>query len=224
MSRTLPTIIAIAAIAGLIPFPGAPLVSEAADAHQEPAALLPTPLDPDQFAGLLDHSPFTRDLDPSETIRLTGVAMINGEQVATVRDQKRGKNYVISGKPNQEGWKMVEVDHHIELEKVSATISVNGGEVVTLKFDEKQLHPEVKAKGVDAIQASEKNARRPPPTNEEKRKFGEQVRGRMSKMSDAQKKRVGQIMQEKMKANPKLSDHQKGEVFVKILDHVESGK
>ena len=119
---------------------------------------------------------------------------------------------------------MVEVDHHIELEKVSATISVNGGEVVTLKFDEKQLHPEVKAKGVDAIQASEKNARRPPPTNEEKRKFGEQVRGRMSKMSDAQKKRVGQIMQEKMKANPKLSDHQKGEVFVKILDHVESGK
>ena len=46
----------------------------------------------------------------------------------------------------------------------------------------------------------------------------------MSKMSDAQKKRVGQIMHEKMKANPNLTDRQKGEVFVKILDHVESEK
>ncbi|MDF1859176.1 MAG: hypothetical protein P1U87_03110 [Verrucomicrobiales bacterium] len=224
MSRILPTLNVTAAIAGLMLLPTAPLASEAAEAPQEPASLLPTPVEPDQFAGLLDHSPFTRVLDLSETIRLTGVAVINGEQVATVRDREKGKSYVISGQPNKEGWKMVEVDPHIDLEKVSATISVNGGELVTLQFDEKQLHPEAKAKGIDGIQASEKNARRPPPTQEEKRKFGEWVRGRMSKMSDAQKKRVGQIMQEKMKANPKLTDRQKGEIFVKILDHVELEK
>jgi len=185
---------------------------------------LPVPLDETEFDALREHPPFTRVLDPSESIRLTGVAIINGEQVVTVRDRDQKKSFVISGEPNGEGWKMVKVESADELEQVTATIALNGGELVTLHFDDKQLNPTPKAKGIDAIRASEKNARRPPPTDQEKRKFGEWVRGRMSKMSDAQKKRVGQIMQDKMKANPKLSDHQKGEIFVKILDYVESEK
>lgn len=184
---------------------------------------LPESLTETQFDALREHPPFTRVLDFSETIRLTGVATINGEQVATVRDRTKDKSYVISGKPNDDGWKMVKVESTNELDKLTATISVAGGEEITLQFDGKQLNPEPK-KGIAAIRASAANARKPPPTDEEKQKFGEWVRGRMSKMSDAQKKRVGQIMHEKMKANPKLTDRQKGEIFVKILDHVESEK
>lgn len=201
------------------------LVSEDSDTPQSPGSLLPTPIDSDQFAGLLEHSPFTRVLDFSETIRLTGVAMINGRQVATVHDRAKRKSYVVSGETNKVGWKMVEVETHADPSKVSATISVNGGELVTLQFDEKQLHPEQSvAASKPGSKASSTPDKRPPPTKDERRKFGEKVRSRMSKMSDEQKKRVGQIMQEKMKGNPKLSDRQKGEVFVKILDHVDSGK
>ena len=46
----------------------------------------------------------------------------------------------------------------------------------------------------------------------------------MAKMSDDQKKEAGKIMGEKMKENPNLSDRQKGEVFISILDHVQGGK
>jgi len=213
------------AMIALALFPPLLLVSEDRDTPHPPGSLLPTPVNSNQFAGLLEHSPFTRILDLSETLRLTGVAMINGNQVATVHDRAKGKSYVVSGEPNKAGWKMVEVATHAEPSKVSATISVNGGELVTLQFDEKQLHPEQSpAASKSSIKVSSGPDKRPPPTKDERRKFGEWVRDRMSKMSDDQKKRVGQIMQEKMKGNPKLSDRQKGDVFVKILDHVDPGK
>jgi hypothetical protein len=185
---------------------------------------IPTVLSESQFEALREHSPFTRVLDFSETLRLTGIAMIDGEQVATVRDRTKEKSYVISSQTNENGWKMVGVESSVDLKKSSATISVNGGEHVTVQFDEKQLHPEQNVKGTKSIKVSKGPDRRPPSTHEERRKFGEWIRGRMSKMSEDQRKRVGEIMREKMKANPKLSDRQKGEVFVKILDHVESGK
>lgn len=183
---------------------------------------LPTALSETQFDSLQEHSPFTRILNFEERIHLTGIAVIDGEQVATVHDKKREKSFVISGKPNEDGWKMVQVDPNKDLEKVSATIAVYGGEQVTLQFDEKQLRPAQRS--IPQIKASPGLENKPPPTQEERRKFGEWVRGRMSRMSDEQKKKVGQIMQEKMKANPNLTDRQKGSIFVQVLDYVESGK
>ncbi len=185
--------------------------------------ITPSPVAANQYAALLENPPFTRTLDFSESIQLTGLAVIDGKQVATVRNRKDKKSYVISTTPNEDGWKMMEVEKNADLEKVSATIAVTGGELVTLHFDESQLKPG-DGKSPNGLKAPQGPDNRSRPTDEEKRKFGEWVRGRMSKMSDEQKKRVGKIMQEKMKANPKLSDRQKGEVFVKILDHVESGK
>jgi len=185
---------------------------------------LPEKIDEQQFTALKEQSPFTRVLDFAETVRLTGIAIIDGEQVATVRDRQKGDSYVISGKANDQGWKMVGVDSNTDLAEVAATFSVNGGEEITLQFDEKQLNPVPSPKGTRSIQVNRDLARKPPPTQEERKKFGEWVRNRMSKMSDEQKKRVGQIMQEKMKANQNLTDRQKGDIFVKILDYVESGK
>lgn len=207
-------------LTGFLLSPATPLLSGTIEGGPDSASVLPAPVGPNLFTDLREHSPFTRVLDFSESIRLTGVAMIDGEQVATVHDREKGKSYVISGEPNKEGWKMVEVESNADLANVSATISVAGGELVTVQFDAEQLHPEQRA----AIKATNASKGKPPPSDEEKRKFGEFVRGRMSKMSEQQRKRVGQIMQEKMKANPKLSDRQKGEIFVKILDYVDSGK
>lgn len=184
----------------------------------------PESVEKQQFAELTEHSPFTRVLDFSETVRLTGIAVIDGEQVATVHDREKGTSYVISGKPNDQGWKMVGVDSNTDLAEVVATFSVNGGKEIALQFDDKQLNPVPSPKGTRSIQVNRDLVRKPPPTQEERRKFGEWVRGRMSKMSDEQKKRVGQIMQEKMKANPNLTDRQKGDIFVKVLDYVDSGK
>jgi len=181
---------------------------------------LPGSIEPDSFTDLLENSPFTRVLDFSESLQLTGIAVIDGEQVATVHDREKGRSFVVSTEPNENGWKMVEIDSNADLENVTASFSVNGGEVVTVQFGDEQLNPT----GTSSITATNKSKGKPPPTKEEIRKFGGWVRERMSKMTDDQKKQVGQIMQEKMKANPKLTDRQKGEIFVKVLDYVDSGK
>ncbi|MEM9017997.1 MAG: hypothetical protein AAGC68_13365, partial [Verrucomicrobiota bacterium] len=168
---------------------------------------LPTPIADSQFDSLRHQSPFTRILDFSEAIQLTGIAVINGEQVATIRDHRNNESIVISSRPNDKGWKMVGVESSQDLDKVIATIAVNGDELVSVQFDESQLQPNpTEKRAKDKIEIPSGKDRRPLPSDKEKREFGDWVRGRMSKMSEEQRKRVGQIMQEKMKANPDLSD------------------
>ena len=93
--------------------------------------------------------------------------------------------------------------------------------MVTLQFDPQQWRP--KPRQSDGVEIPKGKEWRPKPTDEEKRKWGEWARKRMSKLSEDQRKQVGNIMKEKMEANPQLSDRQKGEVFVQILEYVEKG-
>lgn len=183
-------------------------------------SVLPQPLAENQFEELLERSPFTRILDPSETFQLTGVALIDGKQVATMLNRKTEKRFLLSETPNTDGWKMVEVNQNPDPAKVSATFSLHEGEVVTLKYREEQLNP---GQG-KSLKTPRGPDRRPLPTEDEKRKFGDWVKKRMGQFSDKQKRRVGEMMREKMKANPNLSDRQKGEVFVQILDYVEKNE
>lgn len=185
---------------------------------------LPGPVADTQFDSLKARSPFTRVLNLSETLQLTGLAVIDGEEVATIEDRRQGKRFTISGEANEDGWKMVSAESSEDLGKVSATISVYGEEVVTLTYAETQLRPETQFSGKSQIKIPQGPDRRSLPTDKEKRDFGNWVRSRMSKMSEDQRKRVGQLMQEKMKANPNLTDRQKGEVFVQILDFVDPNK
>lgn len=199
-------------------------VSESIVASGQDEFQLPTPVEASQFDSLKSRSPFTRVLDLSETLQLTGLAVIEGEQVATIEDRRKGKRFTISGEANEEGWKMVSAESSEDLGKVSATISVYGDEVVTLTYAESQLRPEVQFSGRSQIKIPSGPDKRPLPTEKEKRDFGNWVRSRMGKMSEDQRKRVGQLMQEKMKNNPGLTDRQKGEVFVQILDFVDPQK
>ena len=186
---------------------------------QEPAAYTPEPVGPDDFANLSESSPFTRPLNLADTLILAGLVNINGRPVATLIDEETKEVHLVSDEPNDQGWKIVEISSGGNLEKLSATISVSGAGVTTLRFEDDRLKPTKERVGGSG--GAKGGDTRPKPTDEDRRKFGEYVRKRMSKMNEEQRRQVGKIMHEKSKGNPGMSDRQKGEMFIKILDHVE---
>lgn len=189
---------------------------------QENTVGSPQPVGESDYEELLSNSPFTRSLNLSDTLSLTGVAHLGDQAMITLVDRKSNETYVVSGDNNSQGWKLVEISPEDDLETMTAKIAVNGGEMITVRFDEKQLNPEPR-KPAPGIKVPTGPDRRSKPTDDDRRRFGEMVKKRMSKMSEKQRKRVGELMREKMKGNPGLSDRQKGETFVQILDYVEKG-
>jgi hypothetical protein len=133
-------------------------------------------------------------------------------------DTKSRESYVVSEVPNSQGWKLVDTSEDDDLEKVAAKISVASGEVMTVRFDEGRLKP---GEGKPAAGAPDN---RPLPTEEEKRRFGEVVGKKWNALSKEQQDRAKLLMGEKMKANPKMSDREKGETVLKVLDHVAKDK
>ena len=185
---------------------------------------LPLPLTADHFRELKEKSPFTRALNLAETLRLTGVARVDGKPVATLLDRETKKTYVISEVPNPQGWKLVDVAaaNGAALSAVSATISI-GGEMVTVHYDERQLNPQPVRKSNKRPPPGTKD-NRPAPTDEEKKAFGKMIGEKWKKLNKEQQDQAKKVMGEKMKANPKLSDRQRGEMISGIVDYVKTDR
>lgn len=186
---------------------------------QSEADYAPESVVDEDFENIAESSPFTRPLNIAETLTLAGLANIDGRPVATLIDEKTKEVHLVTDEPNDDGWKIIEVSRSSGLEMLTATISVSGSEVTTLRFQEDRLKPTKERVAGGTQHNSVKKDTRPPPTHEERRKFGEYLRNRMKNYSDEQKKQVGEIMRKKQKEG--MSDRQKGELLIKILDHVE---
>jgi len=106
---------------------------------------LPQPFDPSAAESLLANPPFTRQLDWSQSLQLTGVAYIQGKPVATIFDRTAKKNYVVSGEPNAQGWKLQDASAARQMNRTEVKILV-GGEVVTVRYGDQQLAPEANSK------------------------------------------------------------------------------
>jgi len=104
---------------------------------------LPASVGEDDYAALRDHSPFLRPLDLSKTLVLTGLAQVDGQFIATVRNRETKEAHIVSSADaTAQGWRLVRVEgNQADLQSVSAQISVTGGEIVSLRFDEAQLNP-----------------------------------------------------------------------------------
>lgn len=117
--------------------------SRAADAFDPE---LPQPFDAAVTEPLLSSSPFTRSLNLSDSLVLTGIAYIQGKPVATVLNKATKESYVVSEEPNVQGWKLAETSATVALNKTQAKIMV-GTEIVTIRYSEEQLTPETMKKG-----------------------------------------------------------------------------
>ena len=117
--------------------------AQAADA---PDPDLPQPFDASIGENLLGASPFTRTLDFSDALTLTGVAYIEGKPVVTITEKATKRSYVVSEEVNEKGWKLAETDASSELRQTHVKLVV-GGEVVTVRYGDKQLEPTTGKKG-----------------------------------------------------------------------------
>lgn len=100
------------------------------------------PATDEDFSALKTSSPFLRSLDLSESLILTGIARIKGDVFATLLDRETRETHVVSPSANTLGWRMVGIaGNQSDLGTVTAQISVAGGEVFSVRFDENQLKP-----------------------------------------------------------------------------------
>lgn len=102
---------------------------------------LPKPFNPAVAESLLTAPPFTRSINLSDKLVLTGIAFIEGKPVATILDTEKKQNYVVSEEPNAQGWKLAETNATVKLDRTQVKIMV-GGEVVTIRYSKDQLTPE----------------------------------------------------------------------------------
>ncbi|MCB1226137.1 MAG: hypothetical protein KDK99_10035 [Verrucomicrobiales bacterium] len=99
---------------------------------------LPARFDPTTLSSLVQNPPFTRSVNPSDSLVLTGVAYIEGKPVVTILDTETKQSFVVSEKPNAKGWTLEEAPASRDVNRISARVSM-GGEVVTLRYDENAL-------------------------------------------------------------------------------------
>lgn len=101
---------------------------------------LPQPLDPSVTLSLIEKSPFTRPLDLSDSLQLTGVAYMEGKPVATLLEKGTKKYYLVSAEPNAQGWRLTEANVSSEIKLTNIKIMV-GNELVTIHYSNAQLAP-----------------------------------------------------------------------------------
>lgn len=107
---------------------------------------LPQPLDLSVAAPLIEKPPFTRALNLSESLLLTGVAYVDGKPVATVKDVTTNKSYLVSEEPNAQGWRLAGASPSTQLERAEVRLMI-GTEIVPIRYSETQLTPQKKAGG-----------------------------------------------------------------------------
>ena len=109
-------------------------------AQSEPTrSALPGSVDAQHFAALRDYSPFSRTLFLSESIVLSGRAWIDDRPVVTLIDTEAPRAFSISETPSETGWKLIELTGSEDIETCIATISIEGGEVIRIRYNEERI-------------------------------------------------------------------------------------
>jgi len=125
---------------------------------------------------------------------------------------------VVSSELNSQGWKMVELKNDPDLEKVAARVSVEGGEVVTIRYAEWALKPGQTRPGggppIEQAQPEEQergkgDGRRGPPS---------EIREKMGQLSEEQRGKLFEKMREFREGNPDMPREKMGEFMNKALD------
>ena len=95
-----------------------------------------------QFSELLGNSPFLRRVNLSQELVLTGVAYIEGKQVAILVDRKTDETHFVGQEKSDNGWRLLGIEGELEdIDSISARLVV-GEEEVSIAYDSRQINPE----------------------------------------------------------------------------------
>ncbi|MDB6120396.1 MAG: hypothetical protein JWO08_4177, partial [Verrucomicrobiaceae bacterium] len=98
-----------------VTLPPAPATATPAAVVRDPD--LPQPFDATVLTPILTNSPFNRAVNLSDSLVLTGMATVDGKPMVTLMDKELKRTYVVTDEPNENGWKLAEVPHQVELKK-----------------------------------------------------------------------------------------------------------
>lgn len=101
---------------------------------------IPAPVTAADFSQLLEHPPFRRSLSLSESMVLSGVAVLPDGPMVTLWNRSTRESFVVGNNPNAQGWKLLELSQSTDLRSVTAVISAAGQEL-TIRFDPERLTP-----------------------------------------------------------------------------------
>jgi len=191
---------------------------------------LPTVVEDGDFSALKGQSPFLRSVNLSDSLILTGLAMVDNEQVATLLNKETKETFVVSSKLNSQGWKMVELKSDPDLEKVAAKVAIEGGEVVTVRYAEWQLKPGESKPGAGPTTeqgpgpgpggmrgpGGGDGERRGPPGGGPPPEFRE----KMSQLSEEQRGEMFQKMSELREKQPDMSREDRGKLMSEMMDRM----
>ena len=107
---------------------------------------IPAPFDPSLVSPLLEHPPFTRALNLSESLLLTGVAYVDGKPVATIKDVLTNKSYLVSEEPNAQGWKLAGASPSMQLDRAEVKVMI-GTEIVPIRYSDAPMVPQKRSGG-----------------------------------------------------------------------------
>lgn len=160
---------------------------------QEADPDLPQPFDPKSVAPVLENSPFSRMVNLSDNLVLTGIAYVDGKPVATVFNKETKQSSVVGSEPNFQGWTLQEALPAPDVKLSQARIRI-GGELVSVRYasvSAEDLRGERRRDG-------ERSDRGPPPGGE-----GDRFRGPSRGPSEEDRKRYESLSE---KAREKFRD------------------
>jgi hypothetical protein len=106
---------------------------------------LPQPFDINVLGSVVQNSPFTRIVNVSDSLVLTGVAYVDGKPVVTLFDKVKKESLVVTDQPNLKGWTLVEATQSSDIKRATAKVNI-GGEPVSIRYDAAALTPDAMKK------------------------------------------------------------------------------
>ncbi len=183
---------------------------------------LPTPVSAQNLTTLMTASPFTRSLNLSDSLVLTGIAYIDGKPVATLLNKETKENFVVSQEPNAQGWRLAETTANGQLNRAQAKIMI-GAEMVTVRYSDDQLSPESMKKGgfKPGGGSTEQGVRSDGPRREGPRPSDDD-RARFMALSDKAREQFIQKMRESRDKMMNASPEERMQYAKKMFERVES--
>jgi hypothetical protein len=185
---------------------------------------LPQPVAPDDLAAIITSSPFTRSLNLSDSLVLTGIAYIDGKPVATLLNKETKENFVVSQEPNAQGWRLAETNATVQLNRAQAKIMI-GSEVVTVRYSDEQLNSDnmkkggFKPGGGSTEQGGEHRSDGP---HRDGPRPSEEDRARYMALSDNAKNKLRETMMQSREKLMNASPEERMAYMKKVFERVES--
>lgn len=159
---------------------------------------LPQPFDPNALAAVTTSSPFTRMVNMSDNLVLTGIAYIDGKPVATIFNKETKESHIVSAEPNFQGWVLNEALPAPDITRSRAVVTI-GGEKVRLNYAAITADD---MKNGKKEKSGERSDRGPPPPGGdrfrgENRGPSEEDRKRYESLSDKAKEKVREVFRSK---------------------------